>query len=301
MSELLIKAIEEALTRPRSSRLTKTICLLVALHIMICLGIGLFLIKQKTVHQEKPDNIQILDQNPCFFFHDLRLPLWAQGFIMPIPGAKVPENRNLLPGAPRSYRNGRHQGMDLYCLYGTPVLAAKDGYVVLDGSDHANSPPMYRKRLLEISNMLFETPLEILGLLHGKRVILDHGIINSRWVVTGYSHLSEVRKDLRVGDFVQQGEVIGYVGNSGTSKAGTQRGAHLHFEIRVNGHYLGQGMRPIEAKALLKAILEGNDYDKPNRNTVSEVSGTDRFPDATKEKPWWERFIQKLPAFGSGK
>ena len=93
--------------------------------------------------------------------------------------------------------------------------------------------------------------------MHGRRVLLDHGISDGRWVVTVYSHLSDVEKNLKPGIFVKQGEIIGYVGNSGTSQAGTINGSHLHFEIRVNGHYLGEGMSPKEAGKLYTAIIHG--------------------------------------------
>jgi murein DD-endopeptidase MepM/ murein hydrolase activator NlpD len=141
-------------------------------------------------------------------------------------------------------------------------LAAKDGHVLLANVKEGEAPSEYRQRLLQISKQLFKTPPEILGLLHGKRVILDHGLTNGRWVVTVYSHLSRIKKGLKVGDFVRQGTVIGYVGNSGTSQAGTGKGAHLHFEIRLNGHYLGEGMTPRETGELLERILRKRDHDE---------------------------------------
>ncbi len=59
---------------------------------------------------------------------------------------------------------------------------------------------------------------------YGKALIIDHG--------GGYhtvsSHLSEILK--QVGDTVSRGEVVGYVGETGSLK-----GAYLYFEIRFNG------------------------------------------------------------------
>ncbi len=193
--------------------------------------------------------------DPSFAFHDLPLPLWAQEFIMPVAGASVPQNPNLLPGAPRAYRHGIHEGVDIYCPFGTPVMAAKDGHVLMAGSNYQELPPAYRRRLLRFAKRLYQTPEQILKALHGRQVVLDHGLKAGRWVTTVYSHLHRVKEGLKPGDFVRQGEVIGYVGTSGTSKAGTNNGAHLHFEIRVNGHYLGKGMTPKEAYELLKSIF----------------------------------------------
>jgi murein DD-endopeptidase MepM/ murein hydrolase activator NlpD len=46
--------------------------------------------------------------------------------------------------------------------------------------------------------------------------------------MTSYSHMSRIAA--RVGDYVRQGQVIGYVGSTGLST-----GPHLHYEIWKNG------------------------------------------------------------------
>lgn len=60
--------------------------------------------------------------------------------------------------------------------------------------------------------------------VRGNAVILDHG----RGIFTGYWHLSEIK--VQVGQKVEAGDVLGIVGNTGLST-----GAHLHWEMRVNG------------------------------------------------------------------
>jgi murein DD-endopeptidase MepM/ murein hydrolase activator NlpD len=62
---------------------------------------------------------------------------------------------------------------------------------------------------------------------------------------------------LRPGNAVRQGSVIGYAGNSGTSQVGTTNDSHLHFEIRVNDHFLGEGMDTKEAGKLYMAVTRG--------------------------------------------
>lgn len=58
----------------------------------------------------------------------------------------------------------------------------------------------------------------------GKHIIIDHGF----GYTSIYAHLSEF--NVRVGQKVQRGDIIGYVGNTGTSVAN-----HLHYEIKLNG------------------------------------------------------------------
>lgn len=90
-----------------------------------------------------------------------------------------------------------HQGIDIGAPTGTPVLAADSGMVIFRGWSGN----------------------------YGYMVKIDHGGGN---IVTLYAHLSAF--NVQLGDTVNKGDVIGYVGDTGFST-----GPHLHFEIQVDG------------------------------------------------------------------
>lgn len=106
----------------------------------------------------------------------------------------------------RRYYNGvfadnyYHRGVDYASPTGSPVVAPAAGRVALVGyvSDG------------------FE--------LHGNTIGIDHG----QGVTTIYMHLSRI--DVREGDMVQPGQVIGAVGSTGIST-----GPHLHWGLYVHG------------------------------------------------------------------
>lgn len=89
-----------------------------------------------------------------------------------------------------------HAGIDLGVGYGTPILAAEDGVVILSGPYGG----------------------------YGNAVVVDHG----GGLSTLYAHQSSI--SVGNGSSVSRGSVLGYVGCTGYCT-----GAHLHFETRVNG------------------------------------------------------------------
>lgn len=88
-----------------------------------------------------------------------------------------------------------HTGIDIDAPFGTPVRAAADGIVAKAGMDGG----------------------------YGRRIELDHG----HDLATLYGHLSSI--SVLVGQHVDRGQVIGYVGQSGRAT-----GPHLHYEVRVH-------------------------------------------------------------------
>lgn len=112
----------------------------------------------------------------------------AQGFIWPINGSVT---------SPYGYRWGRmHTGIDIDGYTGQPMVAAKDGIVVM--AEYYSG--------------------------YGLTVVVDHG----GGYATLYAHQSRV--NVSSGQSVEQGDLIGWVGCTGSCT-----GDHLHFEVRVNG------------------------------------------------------------------
>ncbi len=184
------------------------------------------------------------------------------GFLQsPIAGARILMTDGQLPGAPRAYRNGTHEGIDYYNGFagtpirkGTPVLAAADGKVIRIDHDYVEMSAAERAKYRRLSAEAEKTPEYILDRFRGRQVWLSH----RGQVITRYAHLDTVEQSLSVGDTVEAGRQIGTVGNSGTGPAITGSGdeMHLHFEIWLNGHYLGEGLPPDDIRLILRGILE---------------------------------------------
>ncbi|MCI0600035.1 MAG: M23 family metallopeptidase, partial [Beijerinckiaceae bacterium] len=64
---------------------------------------------------------------------------------------------------------------------------------------------------------------------YGRRIEVQH----ANGYITCYNHLSGFARGARVGSHVRQGQVIGYLGQTGLAT-----GPHLHYEILVNGHFV---------------------------------------------------------------
>jgi murein DD-endopeptidase MepM/ murein hydrolase activator NlpD len=75
--------------------------------------------------------------------------------------------------------------------------------------------------------------------------------------IARYAHLSGIEADVVEGTAVTAGQLIGQIGNSGSpaSISGPTEDAHLHFELWLNGHYLGQFLRPVEVRELVALLF----------------------------------------------
>jgi murein DD-endopeptidase MepM/ murein hydrolase activator NlpD len=166
---------------------------------------------------------------------------WGQ-FVVPLEGGEVPAEPDLMPGAPRDYRAGIHEGVDFPAPSGTVVLAAATGKVVRVDTSFLDWTREQQDIALYEALTLGYTPAATLDRIRGRQVWIDHG----KGVVTRYAHLSAV-EPLLVGQFVEAGTPIGKVGSSGYP----QGGPHLHFEVRIGEDYYGDGL---SGDALIRAV-----------------------------------------------
>jgi murein DD-endopeptidase MepM/ murein hydrolase activator NlpD len=115
----------------------------------------------------------------------------------PINGAKLSSRYGFRIHPILGY-NQMHQGTDFAAPIGTPVMASGAGTVEYAGWKGG----------------------------YGKFISVRHSPVYQ----TNYAHLQDYAKGIRRGTKVQQGQVIGYLGSTGSST-----GPHLHYEVIVNG------------------------------------------------------------------
>jgi hypothetical protein len=164
-----------------------------------------------------------------------------KGLIPPIEGASLPEQMRLVPGAARVYRMGVHQGMDFYGYQaGWPVRAALAGQVIAASLNYQPLLAAEFEALVARAVSVGYTEPDSLARFEGRVVALAHG----GGLVTRYAHLQSLAPGIVPGAQVEAGQTIGAVGVSGTQAEGQPGAAapHLHFEIWINGHPLGEGI-----------------------------------------------------------
>ena len=184
-----------------------------------------------------------------------------QGLWLPLPGASLPAADTHLPGAERPYRNGVSEGFDFWdgdvgvpVPYGAAVIAASDGVLervdVIYGEMTADT---FTALLADVeANGATEEQLDA---LRGRQVWLK----TADGRMLRYAHLSSIRPGLARGQRVFRGQVIGYVGNSGTDAgvAGTERQARLHFEIWDGETFFGQGLPADDVRMAAASLFVG--------------------------------------------
>ena len=111
-----------------------------------------------------------------------------------------------------------HRGLDFAASTGTPIVASGSGVVVCAGRKGD----------------------------YGKYIRLRH----ANQYATAYAHLSSFARGIHTGKRVKQGEVIGYVGNTGLST-----GPHLHYEV----HHRGRKINPASVKCPPGRVLAGEE------------------------------------------
>ncbi len=115
----------------------------------------------------------------------------------PINGARLSSGFGMRKHPILGY-NKKHQGVDFAAPAGTPIMAAGTGHIEFVGNNGGA----------------------------GKYIRIKH--LNG--YKTSYSHLSKYASGIQKNVKVRQGQVIGYVGNTGMST-----GPHLHYEVIFNG------------------------------------------------------------------
>ena len=188
------------------------------------------------------------------------LPPGPVGFIYPIAGACIPQGDQLMPNAPRAYRNGFHEGLDFYpglaCAEvkrGTPIIAVAAGTVI---RADLNYQDLTLAQITELDAKTkaqgFSDPVT-LDTYRGRQVWVDHG----GGVVTRYCHLNSIDPATRVGIAVKAGTVLAGVGESGTPESITAPNTelHLHFEVRMGESFLGSGLPVATVRALYERLF----------------------------------------------
>ena len=115
----------------------------------------------------------------------------------PINGARLSSGFGMRKHPILGY-NKKHQGVDFAAPTGTPIMAAGTGHIEFVGNNGGA----------------------------GKYIRIKH--LNG--YKTSYSHLSKYASGIQKNVKVRQGQIIGYVGNTGLST-----GPHLHYEVIFNG------------------------------------------------------------------
>lgn len=118
----------------------------------------------------------------------------------PVKFTRISSHFNLKRHHPILHKIRAHRGVDFSAPSGTPIRASGHGKVTFVGQKSG----------------------------YGNVIEIQHGQRYS----TLYAHLSRFESSLKMGQKIDQGQIIGYVGKTGLATA-----PHLHYEFRVDGKH----------------------------------------------------------------
>ena len=144
----------------------------------------------------------------------------VEGFLLarPVRGARISSVFTLKRWHPILHKYRAHLGIDYAARPGTPIMAAGSGRIIFCGRTNG----------------------------YGNLIKIAH----SDGYVTLYAHQKAFRKGIHRGKYVKQGQIIGYVGNTGLST-----GPHLHFGLYKNG----RAINPARVVRVTTNKLKGKD------------------------------------------
>jgi len=139
-----------------------------------------------------------------------------------------------------------HTGVDWAAPYGTPIFASGNG--VVEKAEREGG--------------------------YGNYIRLKH----ANGYETAYGHMSAFAKGMEPGKRVRQGQVIGFVGSTGMST-----GAHVHYEILVNGRFVDpMRIKLPRGRSLDGALLSGFEKERDRLDAMMNNRGSAaRISDAT--------------------
>jgi murein DD-endopeptidase MepM/ murein hydrolase activator NlpD len=133
-----------------------------------------------------------------------------------------------------------HTGVDWAAPMGTPIYASGNGVVEKMGWEGG----------------------------YGRYIRIRH----ANGYQTAYGHMSAYARNMAIGQRVRQGQVIGYVGSTGLST-----GAHLHYEILVNGRFVDpMRIRLPRGRVLEGGLLAGFEQERERLETLLNRAGPTR-------------------------
>jgi murein DD-endopeptidase MepM/ murein hydrolase activator NlpD len=134
-----------------------------------------------------------------------------------------------------------HTGVDWGSSMGTPIFAAGNGVIEKAGWEGG----------------------------YGKYIRIRH----ANGYETAYGHMSAFARGMEPGKRVRQGQIIGYVGSTGLST-----GAHLHYEILINGRFVDpMKIRLPRGRALEGTMLAGFEQERTRLEHMMTRSGPSRY------------------------